>query len=185
MASLIVSYKESDVLLAVLVMPEDVYKNMWKHLLPKKMKYEQAAFLFVNASQSAGEIKLEYREWYAIPPRGFLIQSAGHIELNDETRATVIKKAHDLQACLVEFHSHLYSYEVGFSWSDISGFKEFVPHVMWRLKGRPYAAVVVGKTGFDALIWSKAANLPELLSEIHVGKRILRPTGATLRGGFE
>lgn len=186
MVLLIVSDKESDVSLAVLVIPEDVYRNMWKHLLPPQSKSEQAAFLFADASHSAGEIKLEYREWYAVPSNGFLIQSAGYIELSDETRAMVIKRAHDLQACLVEFHSHLYSYEVSFSWSDVSGLREFVPHIMWRLKGRPYAAVVVGKSDFDSLIWSTDANSPELLSEIHVGNRVLRPTGATLReGGFE
>lgn len=183
MVLLIVSDKESDVSLAVLVIPEDVYRKMWKHLLPPQAKSEQAAFLFADASHSAGEIKLEYHEWYAVPSNGYLVQSAYYIELNDETRATVIKRAHDLQACLVEFHSHLYSYEVGFSSSDISGLREFVPHVMWRLKGRPYAAVVVSKSGFDALIWPIDANSPELLSEIHVGKRVLRPTGATLREG--
>lgn len=172
--------------MAVLAIPEDIYNDMWEHLLPPKANTEHAAFLFANVSHSASEIKLEYRDWYAVPSDGFLIQSAYHIELSDETRATIIKRAHDLQACIVEFHSHLGSYEVGFSGSDVSGLKEFVPHVMWRLKDRPYAAVVVSKSGFDALIWPTDANLPELLSEICVGKRILRPTGATLRyGGFE
>jgi len=167
----------------VLIIPENVYRNIWKHLLPPQAKSEQVAFLFANVSHSAGEIKLEYREWYAVPSTGFLFQSASYIELSDETRATIIKRAHDLQTCLVEFHSHLYSYEVSFSQSDVSGFREFVPHVMWRLKGRPYAAVVVGKSNFDALVWPTDANSPELLSEIHVGKRVLRATGATLRKG--
>lgn len=167
-------------------MPENVYNDMWKHLLPPEPKSEEVAFLFAEASHSAGEINLEFRDWYAVPPSGFIIKSAYYIELNDETRATVIKRAHDLKACLVEFHSHLNSYEAGFSGSDISGFKEFVPHVMWRLKDRPYAAVVVDEASFDALIWPKDPNSPELLSEIHVSKRVLQPTGATLRhGGFE
>ena len=172
--------------MSILTIPEDVYKDLWKHLLPKKEKYEQAAFLFANVSRTADSLNLEYHDWYPVPAKGFVIQSAGHIELSDETRATVIKKAHDLQACLVEFHSHLYSYEVSFSWSDISGLKEFVPHVMWRLKNRPYVAVVVSKSGFDALIWPTNAKSPELLSEIRVNGRVLQPTGATLRyGEFE
>ena len=162
-------------------MPEDVYKNLWEHLLPRRAEYEQAAFIFAGISNSGGELKLACQEWYAVPPTGFLIQSADHIELGDEIRAVVIKRAHDLGACLVEFHSHLYSGEVGFSSSDLAGLKEFVPHVMWRLKGRPYAAVVVGKSGFDSLIWPNSDAKPRLLSELHVGKRLLRPTGATLR----
>ena len=169
--------------MAVLVIPEDIYSDIWKHLLPPQAKSEQAAFLFADVSNSAGEIKLEYREWYAVPSTDFLVQSSVYIELNDKTRAKIIKRAHDLQTCIVEFHSHLYSYEVGFSQSDVLGLREFVPHVMWRLKDRPYAAVVVGKSNFDALIWSTDVNSPELLSEIHVGKRVLRPTGATLREG--
>jgi len=182
-ALLIASSKESDNPLTVFAMPEDVYKNVWEHLLPRKAKYEQAAFMFADASEASGELKLEYRDWYPVPSTGYLIQSEGHIELSDETRATVIKRAHDLQACLVEFHSHLYSYEVSFSWSDVAGLKEFVPHVMWRLKGRPYAAVVVGGSSFDALIWPVNTTAPETLSELRVGKRVLRPTGATLREG--
>ncbi len=173
-------------MMSVLAIPEKIYNDIWKHLLPPKANTEHAAFLFADVSHSVGEIKLEYRDWYAVPPNDFLIQSAYHIELSDETRATVIKKAHDLQACLVEFHSHLGSYEASFSGSDVSGLKEFVPHVMWRLKGRPYAAVVVSESGFDALIWPTGANLPEPLSEIRAGKHTLQPTGATLRnGGFE
>ncbi len=171
--------------MAILVMPEDVHRNVWGHVLPRRARYEQAAFMFADTSQSNGQLKLEYKDWYPVPSAGYAIQSEGHIELTDETRAIVIKRAHDLKTCLIEFHSHLYSYEVGFSWSDISGLKEFVPHVMWRLKGRPYAAVVIGPTGFDALVWPVGATAPETLSELDVGKRVLHPTGATLReGGF-
>jgi hypothetical protein len=171
--------------MTILVMTDDIHKKMWEHLLPRRAKYENAAFMFTDSTEVDGQVRLEYKDWYPVQPTGFVIQSEGHIELTDQTRATVIKRAHDLKACLVEFHSHLYSYEAGFSWSDISGLKEFVPHVMWRLKGRPYAAVVVGQTSFDALVWSVGATAPETLSEVCVGKHVLHPTGATLReGGF-
>src|SRR6266487_1407438 len=103
------------------------------------------------------------------------------MELADETRAQVIKRAHDLGASMVEFHSHPYPWPARFSESDRVGLEEFVPHVWWRLKGRPYAAVVVAPSGFDGLVWMTSPDRPEQLDGIACGDRLLRPTGLTLR----
>jgi hypothetical protein len=169
----------------ILSMPSNRYKNLINHLLPKGQRHEQAAFVFANSIESSESLTFEYRDNYLVPSGGFSIQSAYHIELNDQTRAMVIKRAHDLNACLIEFHSHLSYEEPRFSGSDIAGFSEFVPHVRWRLKGRPYAAVVVSKSGFDALVWHDTAE-PETLNELRVGTKVLQPSGATLhRENFE
>ncbi len=150
------------------------------HLLPESSQAEEVAFVFTSLSQSRTALEMKYVEWDPVSPNGFAAHSGAYIELTDEARAGVIKRAHDLGAGLVEFHSHLYSREISFSSSDLQGLREFVPHVMWRLKGKPYAAVVVGRSGFDALVW-QVASRPETLAELRVGRSVLKPTGLTLR----
>jgi len=52
-----------------------------------------------------------------------------------------------------------------FSPSDIAGFREFVPHIHWRLKGKPYGAVVVAPASIDAALWEEnALRLPLALN---------------------
>jgi len=45
----------------------------------------------------------------------------------------------------------------------------------WRLKGRPYAAVVV-KDGFDGFTWLVDAITPARLAGISAGDELLEPT---------
>ncbi|MFQ5807933.1 MAG: hypothetical protein ACE5I3_15925, partial [Phycisphaerae bacterium] len=61
-------------------------------------------------------------------------------------RAT-FSEAHDRDACLVELHSHTSPWPAAFSVSDMIGFRDFVPHILWRLR-RPYGAVVVAGETF-------------------------------------
>ena len=75
-------------------------------------------------------------------------------ELDDDVRAGVIKRAHNLNACLIEFHTHPMPGGACFSPSDIKGLKELAPQLLWRLKKRPYVAVVVAPDGLDALAWT-------------------------------
>jgi hypothetical protein len=92
------------------------------------------------------------------------------------TRASIIKRAHDLGTSVIEFHSHTGPWPAQFSPSDWSGFEETVPHMWWRLKGLPYGAVVVAHGGFDGFAWLHDANTPTRLAGIEVGIRCLRPT---------
>lgn len=152
-----------------LSLPIEVRAALWRHLLPNARGPEEAAFVFARASRDEGAASFESIEWSPVNPEGFASRSAYHLELSDETRARVIKRAHDLAASVVEFHSHRGKSDAQFSPSDWAGFEEFVPHIWWRLKGRPYAAVVVTSTGFDGLAWldspDKAVVLDALVSD--------------------
>ncbi len=100
-----------------------------------------------------------------------------HFELTDEVRAEVIKKAHDLESSLVELHSHEEQLPVSFSSTDFMGFRDFVPHVFWRLKNRPYLAVVVSKTGCDGLVWLDSPEEHQQLDAISTEKILIKTTG--------
>jgi len=164
----------------MLDLPEDVYRALLEHLLRIDSLVEEAAFVFVHNTSDRGKVVFRFIEWFAVEPEGFVHRSEGYLELTDIFRAQVIKRAHDLGASIVEFHSHPYPCPAAFSQSDRSGFDEFVPHVWWRLKSKPYLAVVVSPLDFDGLAWLSNPKTPQLLDSIKVGKRLLRPTGLTL-----
>ena len=164
---------------AFVQLPPDVYDSVLKHLLRRRSKYEEAAFIFADARRDNGSVIFEYRELMMIAPQGFAVRSEFYLELRDETRQQVIKRAHDLGMSIVEFHSHPVSRQAEFSYSDRSGLKEFVPHLLWRLKGRPYGAVVVTPRDFDGLAWVAPESL-ELLG-IRVGTHEFTPTGLSLQ----
>jgi hypothetical protein len=154
---------------ATLELPKSVYRAMWKHLLPARQRYEEAAFCFARPKQQR-DLSYEVVDWRRIQAAEFTYQSEYHLELSDPVRAEIIKRAHDLDTSIVEFHSHLFSGAPEFSSSDIQGFAETVPHCLWRLKGRPYFAVVVSKGGFDGLAWFKKDSVPMQLDVIQVGE---------------
>lgn len=163
----------------LLVLPRAVHEQLWAHLLPRPRAPEEAAFVFAVREADHGDDHYRYVEWFPVPPEGFASRSSVHFELTDEIRARAIKRAHDLGASLVEFHSHTGDWPAGFSASDIIGFREFVPHVWWRLKGRPYIAVVVAPSGFDAVLWVTGPETPSALDGVMVESELLRPTGLT------
>jgi len=162
-----------------LKIPKPMQTDIWAHLLPKRFTVEEAAFLFVRRESEEKVEFFSYVDCIPIPAKGFLSRSAFHFELTDETRAVVIKHAHDLGTSLVEFHSHRGRWPAEFSSSDVLGFQEFVPHVWWRLKGHPYAAVVLSRSGFDGLVWNTGPDTPQRLNGIVVGESVLTPTGLT------
>ena len=136
-----------------LTIPPAQYRALVKHLLPKSAKAEEAAFLFCRALRTDAGLEFHLLEAHLVPPSEFNYKSLYGIELTDGCRAAVIQRAHDLGASLLELHSHPRSSVVEFSPSDRSGFSEFIPHVWWRLKKKPYAALVIGPSGFDSLSW--------------------------------
>ena len=88
-----------------------------------------------------------------------------------------IKRAHDPGTCLVEFHSHTGPWPAAFSGSDLIGFREFVPHIWWRLKGRPYLAVVACRSTFDGFAWIAGPTAPVPIAGILNDETLMEPTG--------
>src|SRR6266705_1185971 len=160
--------------------PPSVYDDMRQHLLPRRSRDEQAGFVYAKPCQEQGaSLNFEHVRWEPLGRDDFDHQSAFHLELRDETKARVIKQAHDLDCSLIEFHSHPGPWLAQFSGSDFAGFEEFVPHILWRLKGRPYAAAVMAPSGVDALAWTSASDVLAVDS-IVLGNERLRLTGLSM-----
>jgi len=155
---------------STLHLPQGMYDTLWEHLLGVDSEAEEAAFVFADHVLDNGQVRFDGREHFLVPPKGFASRSPFHFELTDDVRASVIKRAHDLQVSLVELHSHNGSFPARFSPSDLYGFQEFVPHVRWRLKKRPYGAIVVAGSGFDGFVWSDEELTPKRLDAIIVGE---------------
>ncbi|WP_342709902.1 hypothetical protein AAFG13_36645 [Bradyrhizobium sp. B124] len=162
-----------------------MHDELLAHLLPQDNEQEQAAFLFARARQGDAQMVFEVAEMKKLGPGDFVVQKDDYLEMTDATRAALIKRAHDLDASLIELHSHPGPWPAGFSYADRLGLKETVPHMWWRLKKRPYLAVVVAASGFDALLWLDGPNVPRPLDGILAGDRILRPTNFSLGGWGE
>ena len=110
----------------VLHVPSSVYEEIQTHLLDKNPESESAGFMFVVPATQDGDAHIyEHVEWCPVPPDGFVENSWFHLELTDEFRASVIKRAHDLGASIVEFHSHLGPQPARFSPFDRRGLREF------------------------------------------------------------
>ncbi|MBI4095181.1 MAG: hypothetical protein HY435_03245 [Candidatus Liptonbacteria bacterium] len=165
--------------MTLLEIPGNAYIAIRHHLFPVRSHKEQVAFIYANAELVRKDTVFRFLEWQHVTEEGFEFHSRYHLELTDEMRAAVIKRAHDLQASLVEFHTHDGSWEAEFSKSDMAGFAEFVPHVVWRLRGRPYGAIVMTDTGFDGLAWLRNPHTPERLHGIKIDGKFNRATGLT------
>ncbi len=163
----------------LLSIPPDQHRALVKHLLPKSPKTEEAAFLFCGVLRTDAGLEFHFLDAHLVPPSEFNYKSLYGIELTDGCRAAVIQRAHDLGASLLELHSHPKASVVEFSPSDRSGFAEFIPHVWWRLKKKPYAALVMGPRGFDSLSWISSPERPDGVLDLMVGGERLRPTGLT------
>ena len=162
-----------------LYLPPGAYEELLEHLLPLGGTCEEAAFLLASAQLSAGDLNLSVVETVKLAPTDFAARYADYLELADGVRGRVIKLAHDRGACLIEVHSHVGPWRASFSFSDIRGLKETVPHMWWRLKGRPYGAIVVARDGLDALVWVKDPEAPMPLNELWAGDRLIRPSCTT------
>ena len=167
---------------AYLELPPSHKAEIWSHLLPIGERGERAAFAFVRHVPQATEHRFDFIEWYAVPRSGLAKPNAFQVELTDETKAKVIKRAHDLEACLVELHSHPGPWPAAFSETDRIGLAEFVPHVRWRLRGRPDIALVVAKNDFDGLVWISDAPEAQRLDGIRAGHDVLLPTALSRLG---
>lgn len=161
--------------MARFVIPADLYDRFRRDL---NVRAEGAGFFL--ADYQADARALRFRDWRIVPESGFESRSEFHLVLRDEVRAEIIKWAWDMSASLVEVHSHRFG-NAEFSWSDLRGLQEWVPHLWWRLRGRPYGAIVLDGETVDALAWIDDAGMPEQVAGLEiVGQGSIRPTGRTL-----
>ena len=166
----------------VLKLTGDDHAHLWSHLLPDDTRNEQAAFLFCRTARNLDGLVFEAVDHALLGPADFAAQFEDYIELTDAARIGLIKRAHRSETALAELHSHPGPWPAAFSLSDRKGLRETVPHMRWRLKRRPYLAIVVAPSGFDALVWSQDANVPKPLSGIDVDGTFMTPTNNSLEG---
>jgi hypothetical protein len=158
----------------------ETYQQVVEHLL--KNSTEQVAFVFADVTARDNGVVFRTSGLYLVPPEDFQFQSGYHISLTDDGLARVIKMAWDKQTALIDLHSHVADlFPAQFSPSDLYGFREWVPHIWWRLKGKPVLAAVVSPSSFDALVWRLSPNEPEGLVALHVADEVKSPTGLTMK----
>lgn len=141
---------------------------------------EQAAFLF--AVRQPDTDQFDVVEGMLMTGGDLARQYSDYLELSDEARVRLIKRAHALSASLVELHSHPFPLPAAFSLADRDGLRETVPHMWWRLANRPYFAIVVGPHDFDALVWLDNPTVPRPLDALVAGGARLTPTNNSLEG---
>jgi hypothetical protein len=160
--------------------PVGLKEKLWAHLLQDEV--EQVAFVFAATAAENDATVFTAIDHYLATPDDFEIHSEFHVELTDDARSRVIKQAWDTGTTPVEVHSHPGDrWGAMFSPSDMYGFAEFVPHCRWRLRGRPYLAIVVSPGGADALAWIDVSGNPVVLTAIREsGHPTVTPTNQTL-----
>ena len=88
-------------------------------------------------------------------------QSELHLVVSDAARRNAIRIAHQNNYALAE--------------ADMNSLSEAVPQLLWRLPGRPYIALVLTDSNFDALVFS-AGGIDTLGAWVIDGQAIA-PTG--------
>ena len=166
----------------VLNLGSALHDDLQAHLLPQGSSREQAAFLLCTSTTHGLRTEFDVLEAVLLQHNSFVAQEDDYLELADEARIALIKRGHALGACLVELHSHPAPWPAAFSRVDRRGLSETVPHMRWRMKGRPYIAIVVAPGSFDALVWHDDTGVPEPLDGIQVGETLLAPTNRSLEG---
>ena len=167
---------------AYLTIEGALYQSLIAHLLTPDSHHEQAAFLFAHSERNDPEVTFAVAGIRLLWPKDFASQENDYLEMADATRANLIKQAHDMTASLIEIHSHLGPWPAAFSLADRRGLKETVPHMWWRLNQRPYLALVVAESGFDALVWMDNPSVPQALDALVVNEQKLVPTNSSLWG---
>ena len=163
----------------LLFIPQKVYQDIYHYLFPRKVYAESVAFIFATIFKTDNSVEFHFKSWYSVKPHEYEYRGRAHVELKDEMRQKIIKKAFDTDASIIELHSHICSRGACFSPTDLQGFEEFVPHVWWRLNKKPYAAIVFSKSDFDAVVWLDNPQQYHQLSAIVVDGRNHYPTGLT------
>lgn len=161
---------------------ESDFQDLMNHLLPSRgneYQKEEAAFMLAKPEKIGGKEYYNVFRIIKIKSSGFRYQSSFYLELEDHFREELIIEAHRSNASIVEIHSHPGPYSAAFSQTDLAGLEEFVPHVRWRLGGKPYFALVAADSSFDALVWSLEGPGVEKLDALVSDEAVRAPTNIT------
>lgn len=142
-------------------------------------KREHGAFLFAKPQSQQ---LIEVIDFELLQAVHFESQGFGYLELRDGALQEMLLRAHRSETALIEAHSHPFSIGPGVSFSpfDEEGLSEVAPHIVWRLPGRPYVALVFGQQSFDGLFWSNAEQVPAGAVDLVVGGELLFGSGQSL-----
>jgi hypothetical protein len=158
--------------------PAALWRPIAEHL--RQPGPEQVAFVFADVERGNGLTTFVGRDSYLASTGDFLIQTKYHVTLTDDALAALIKHAWDSRMSIVELHTHPdWEGDVAFSPSDKAGLKDLVPYITWRLKGRPYAAIVIGPDTIDALAWVDNPEEPMPVRVATLGEEERVPTNLT------
>ena len=106
--------------------------------------------------------------------------SREHVNLSDSARIHFFTWAAQSGAVIVEAHSHGRRGDpAAFSRTDLEGLAAWVPHIQWRLKNRPYIALVIGHNTMDGLAWIDDKLTP--VGTLSTEQERLVATGRSLR----
>jgi hypothetical protein len=129
-----------------------VEEGIWDKARQHLNEYaERVGFFLADWSQAERQFRI--RAWRPVLDRAADVHGQLHVSLPDETRSAIIKWAWAEQGCLIEAHSHGRWSPAAFSRYDMENLGEWVPHLWWRLQGRPYAAIVTSVCDLDVLAW--------------------------------
>lgn len=158
------------------------FDTLMAHLLPQPVVAEEVAFLCAKPAVGRRRGALDVCELILVDPAQFRHRGLFHLQIGHEVLGHAIKRAHDLEASLIEVHSHPFPgmRAARFSQSDRAGLAEIVPHVRWRLPGRPYGALVVAPDGIDGLVWTDHFPGPEQVDAVAVDGRRRATSGLSL-----
>jgi hypothetical protein len=155
--------------------PAEVVGNAWEELHDAT---EQVGFFLADFVEADGAFRI--LDWRLVGAHEEFDEAGFHVTLGGEVQTEVIQWAFSTGRCLIEAHSHGPRWPAEFSRTDVLGLDEWVPHVRWRLRGRPYGALVVGGTDFDGLAWVDTSTDPVQVSRLVAGSLDLAATCRTL-----
>lgn len=131
---------------------------------------EAGAFLLADWQPSEAEFVVDT---LLIPDEeDIAFASPYHLAISEDFVGEAIRAAWDGGRCLVEVHCHTDArWVAAFSPSDLQGLGQLVPHIRWRLRGRPYAALVFTTAGFAGLAWVDGQSVPTPIHALHWGEK--------------
>ena len=144
-------------------------------LLDRHLRQEGEQLAFLGTAQEGDALHAE--GLLTVGPKLLDGADAWHVALSNEGRQVVLRWAGERNIGLVEIHTHAPWWPAEFSATDLDGLHDWAPNVVWRLGGRPYAALVVAGATIDGLVWRAHEAVPEAPGVVERSGHPLTPTG--------